>query len=167
MRYLRQLKQYSGAVRPRPCDAEYLIEKSLSGPPSVWWLIVKDDVTDLNSFVTKFEQCYWNEHTHHEIRNKLEFGCFQLAKRQVSSRVRVSHVCKCELTPALESKEIIRELARHYRDEFKYTIVGRGIDRSEQLIELLKEFDKIGSTNSDTDNCEWRNKNNFSRDNNT
>lgn len=65
-------------------------------------------------------------------------------------------------------KEVIRKLARHYNDEIKYAIVGRGIGRSDQLIELLEEFDKIGSTNSSHfDHREWRNRSNLPRENPT
>lgn len=80
MRYLRQLKQYWEVMWPRACDAKYLIQKSLSETLSDWWLIIKNDVTDLDSFVTKFQKRYWNEYIQHENRKKLEFGFFQPAK---------------------------------------------------------------------------------------
>lgn len=40
------------------------------------------------------------------------------------------------------------KLTRHYNDEIKCAIFERGINNCEQLIELLEEFDQIGSTNN-------------------
>lgn len=126
--------------------------------------MVKDPATG-----GSFQQRYWNEHTQHEIRKKLEFGYFQPAKDKSRAEYATrmfTHIS--ELTPVLEQKEVIRRLARHYGDEIKYIIVERRIHRCEQLIVLLEKFDKIGSTNNGyLKNKEWRNKNNFSRDNNT
>lgn len=166
MRYLRQLRQYWDVVRPRDCDSEYLIEKSLSGPPADWWLIVKDDITSLDSYVSKFQQRYWNEHIQHEIKKKLEFGFYQPNQ----DRSRAEYATKLfasanELIPAPESAEVIRKLARHYSDEIKYAIIGRGITKYEQLIELLEDFDKIGGTNTGHQDNRDRTRNNAIREN--
>ena len=53
-----------------------------------------------------------------------------------------------ELRPSLSSIEIIQKLSRHFNEEIKYAIIGRGISRIEQLIELLENFDKIGPSNT-------------------
>lgn len=66
-----------------------------------------------------------------------------------------AHVNK--LIPAPDQTEINRKLARHFSDEIKYAIVGRGINKCEKLIELLEEFDKIGNTNTgQQEGREWR-----------
>lgn len=119
-------------VRSRPCDVEYLIEKSLSGPPSDWSLIIKNLVTVLESFAEKFQQRYWNEHTQHEIRKKLEFGYFQITKDKSRAEYATKTFANVnELTPALEPREVIRKLTRYFGDEIKYAIVGKGISHSE------------------------------------
>ena len=52
-----------------------------------------------------------------------------------------------ELRSSMSSNEIIQKLARHYNEEIKYAIVGRGITRIDGLVELLENFDRIGPIN--------------------
>lgn len=148
IKYMRQIKQYWEVVRPRNCDMEYLIEKSLSGTPYDWWLVVKGEVTCLNSFLQKFQQRYWGEKVQHEIKKKLEFGTFKCNQDHSRAEYAIKVFATVnELTPPLEPREVITKLARHFNDEIKYAIIGRGIDRYEPLIELLEEFDRIGGSN--------------------
>ena len=74
IRYINQLKQYWEAVKPRDSDTHYLNERSLAGPPGVWWQIIKDEVSCFQTFLNKFLRRYWNEQAQHELRRKLEFG---------------------------------------------------------------------------------------------
>ena len=48
------------------------------------------------------------------------------------------------MRPSMSSNEIIQKLARHYNEEIKYAIVGRGITRIDDLVELLENVDRIG-----------------------
>lgn len=109
--------------------------------------------------MTKFQKRYWNEQTQHKIKRKPEFGCYQPNKdRSRAEYARKIFALVSEPSPTLDQAEIIRKLACHYNDVIKYSIIGRGIHGCEQLIELLDEFDKIGSTNSGTqERREWRN----------
>lgn len=47
--------EFNGEGSPRASEAEYIIEKSLLGPPSDWWLIIKNYITSLDSYLTKFQ----------------------------------------------------------------------------------------------------------------
>lgn len=42
----------------------------------------------------------------------------------------------------------IQKLARHFNEDIIYAIIGRGINKIEQLIRLLETFDKIGHVNT-------------------
>ena len=53
-----------------------------------------------------------------------------------------------ELRPMMSPGEIIQKLARHYNEEIKYAIVGRGIAHIDSLVELLENFDRIGPINT-------------------
>lgn len=169
MRYLRQLQQYWKVVRPRACDAEYLIERSLSGPPGDWWLIVKNEITDIDKFIIRFQQRYWNDQVQHEVKKRLEFGYFQ----PLRDRSRAEYATKLfaqagELIPPMDPRETIKKLARHFTDEIRYAVVGRGIHNCEKLIELLEEFDKIGnSNNKNTELYEQKQKTHPSRESHT
>ena len=129
IRYINQLKQYWGAVNPRDRDTHYLIERSLT-------------------FLNKFLRRYWNEQAQHELRRRMEYGSHQEGK--IGSRaeyaIRLYAEAK-ELRPIMSSKEIIQKLARHYNEEIKYAIIGRGIGDINDLVELLENFDKIGPIN--------------------
>ena len=149
IRYMNQLKQYWEAVEPKDRDTHYLIERSLTGPPGDWWQIVKEDVSNFQMFLSKFSRRYWNEQAQHELRRRLEFGCHQSGKTisRAEYAIRLYAEAK-ELRPSLSSIEIIQKLARHFNEEIKHAIIGRGISHIEQLIELLENFDKIGPSNA-------------------
>ena len=155
IRYMNQIKQYWEAVKPRDSDTHYLIERSLTGPPGDWWQIIKDEVSNFQIFINKFLKRYWSEQTQHELRRKLEFGAHSEGTR-TEYAIRLYAEAK-ELRPAMSSNEIIQKLARHYNEEIKYAIVGRGITRIEDLVEILENFDRIGPINRNTEReREWK-----------
>ena len=149
IRYINELKQYWEAVEPRENETHYLIERSLRGPPGDWWQIVKSEVRNLQTFLQKFTQRYWNEQNQHEIRRKLEFG-HHCPEKNTSRAEYAIRLCAeaIELNPPMTSIEIIQKLARHFNEEIKYAVIGRGISRIDELIDLLENFDKIGPSNS-------------------
>lgn len=156
MKYIRQMRQYWAMVQPRRCDEEYLIEKSLSGPPSDWWLVVKDSITNFDHFLDKFQERYWGEQTQHELRKRLEFGSYRPHIDKSRSEYATKLIAEAmDLIPAVNTQDMIRKLARHYSEEIKYAIVGRGVDSCEKLIQLLEEFDLIGYTNQ-SEGRDWR-----------
>ena len=53
-----------------------------------------------------------------------------------------------ELRPTISPGEIIQKLARHFNEEIKYAIIGRGISHIDDLVELLENFDRIGPINT-------------------
>ena len=53
-------------------------------------------------------------------------------------------------------EKIIQKLARHYNEEIKYAIVGRGISHIDSLVELLENFDRIGPINIGKDESRER-----------
>ena len=61
IRYMNQLNQYWEAVKPRDNDTHYLTERSLSEPPGVWWQIIKDEVSNLQTFLNKFSRRFCKE----------------------------------------------------------------------------------------------------------
>ena len=148
IRYINQLKQYWEAVKPRDSDTHYLMERSLAGPPGDWWQIIKDEVSCFQTFLNKFLRRYWNEQAQHELRRKLEFGTHPEGREgsRAEYAIRLYAEAK-ELRPSMSSNEIIQKLARHYNEEIKYAIVGRGIARIDDLVELLENFDRIGPIN--------------------
>ena len=148
IRYMNQLKQYWEAVKPRDNDTHYLIERSLSGPPGDWWQIIKDEVSNLQTFLDKFSRRFWNEQAQHELKKKLEFGCHQGGKMgsRTEYAIRLYAEAK-ELRPVMSPSEIIQKLARHFNEEIKYAIIGRGITHIDSLVELLENFDRIGPSN--------------------
>ena len=149
IRYMHQIKQYWEAVEPKESDTHYLIERSLTGPPGDWWQIVKEDVGNFQTFLSKFSRRYWNEQAQHELRRKLEFGRYQQGKMNLRAEYAIQLYAEAkELRPSLSSIEMIQKLARHFNEEIKHAIVGRGITHVEQLIELLENFDKIGPSNT-------------------
>ena len=136
-------------MEPRENEIHYLIERSLQGPPGDWWQIVKNEVRNLQMFFHKFTQRYWNEKVQHEIRRKLEFGHHQPERNTSRAEYAISLYAEAiELNPLMTPIEIIQKLARHFNEEVKYAIIGRGISRVEELIDLLENFDKIGPSNS-------------------
>ena len=48
----------------------------------------------------------------------------------------------------MSPREIIQKLSRHYYEEIKYAILGRGIMHIDDLVELLENFDRIGPINA-------------------
>ena len=148
-RYTNQLKPYWEAVEPKDHDTHYLIERSLTGPPGDWWQIVKEDVSNFQMFLSKFSQIYWNEQAQHELRRRLKFGCHQCRKTITRAEYAIRLYAEVrELRPSLSSIEMIQKLARHFNEEIKHAIIGRGISHIEQLIELLENFNKIGPSNT-------------------
>ena len=145
---MNQLKQYWEAVKPRDTDIHYLIERSLAGPPGDWWQIIKVDVNNFQTFLDKFLKIYWDEQAQHELRQKLEFGSH--IRDRIGSRTEYAiriYAEANELRPTMSYGEIIQKLARHYNEEIKYPIIGRGIIHIDELIELLENFDRIGPNN--------------------
>ena len=47
----------------------------------------------------------------------------------------------------MSPSEIIQKLTRHYNEEIKYAIIGRGIMHINELVELLQNIDRIGPIN--------------------
>ena len=134
-----------------------MIERSLRGPPGDWWKIVENEVRNLQTFLKKFTQRYWSEQVQHEIRRKLEFGHHKPKKVTPRDEYAINLYAEViELNPSLTAVEIIQKLARHFNEEIKYPIIGRGITRVEKLINLLEDCDKIGPSNSGGENKEWR-----------
>ena len=158
IRYINELKKYWEAVEPRENETHYLIERSLRGPPGDWQQIVKNEVRNLQTFLKKFTQRYWSEQVQHEIRRKLEFGHHKAEKVTSKAQYAISLYAEAiELNPSLTAVEIIQKLSIHFNEEVKYAIIGRGITRVEELINLLEDFDKIGPSNSGREeNKEWR-----------
>ena len=148
IRYLNQLKQYWEAAKPRDSDTHYLIERSLAGPPGDWWQIIKDEASSFQAFLNKFLRRYWSEQAQHELRRKLEFGAHSGGRGSSRTEYAIRLYAEAkELRPSMSSSEIIQQLARHYNEEIKYAIVGRGITRIDDLVELLENFDRIGPIN--------------------
>ena len=146
---MNQLKQYWQAVKPRDYDTHYSIEKSLSGPPGDWRQIIKDEFNNIQTFLDKFSRRYWNEQAQHGIRRKLEFGAHRGGKTGLRAEYAIRLYAKAkELRPSMSPREIIQKLARHYNEEIKYAIVGRGIMHIDGLVELLENFDRIGPINA-------------------
>ena len=116
------------------------------------WRIVKEEVNNLQTFLSRFSRRFWNEQAQHELRRKLEFGSHQGEK--MGSRAEYA-ICLYaeprELRPMMSHGEIIQKLARHYNEEIKYAIVGHGIAHIDSLVELLENFDRIGPINTSKD----------------
>ena len=143
------MKQYWEAVKPKDSDTHYLIERSLTGPPGDWWQIIKDEVNNFQTFLNKFSRRFWNEKAQHELRRKLEFGCHQVGKMGSRSEYAIRLYAEAkELRPTISPGEIIQKLARHFNEEIKYAIIGRGISHMDDLVELLENFDRIGPINT-------------------
>ena len=84
----------------------------------------------------------------HELKRKLEFGAHSGGRGGLRTEYAIRLYAEAkELRPSMSSSEIIQKLARHYNEEFKYAIVGRGITRIDDLVELLENFDRIGPVN--------------------
>ena len=157
IRYMNQMKQYWEAVKPRDSDTHYLIEKSLGGPPVDWWQIVKEEVNNLQTFLSRFSRRFWNEQAQHELRRKLEFGSHQGGRMGSRAEYAIRLYAEArELQPIMSPGEIIQKLARHYNEEIKYAIVGRGISHIHSLVELLENFDRIGPINIGKDETRER-----------
>ena len=107
---------------------------------------------------TKFTQRYWDEKVQHEIRRKLKFGHHQPERNTSRAEYAISLYAEAiELNPPMTAIEIIQKLSRHFNEEVKYAIIGRGISRVEELIDPLENFDKIGPSNSGRgENREWK-----------
>ena len=158
IRYINAMRQYWRAVKPAESDTHYLIERSLTGSSGNWWQIIKEDVNDLVSFIENFSKRYWNEPMQLEIRRRLKFGCHQLGKGVSRVDYAISMYTEArELSPQPSVKEIIYKLARHFSEEIKYAIIGRGIAEMDQLIELLESFDNVGAINATrNEGKEWK-----------
>ena len=113
---------------------------------------------DLQMFFQKFTLRYRNENVQHEIRRKLEFGHHHPERNTSRAECAISLYAEAiELSPPMTAIEIIQKLARHFNEEVKYAIIGRGISRVEELIDLLDNFDKIEPSNSGRgENKEWK-----------
>ena len=146
--YMNQLKHYWVAVKPKDSDTHYLLERSQGVPPGDWCEIIKDEVRDFQTFFHGFSRRYWNKQAQHELRKKLEFGSHQGGRMGSRTEyiIRLYTEAK-ELRPIMSANEIIQKLARHYDDDIKYAIIARGIANINSLVELLENFDRIGSIN--------------------
>ena len=93
---MHQMKQYWEAVEPKESDTDYLIERSLTGPPGDWWQIVKEDVGNFRTFLSKFSRRYWNEQARHELRRRLEFGRYQQGKMNLRAEYAIKLYAEAE-----------------------------------------------------------------------
>ena len=100
-------------------------------------------------FVSKFSRRYLNEQAQQELRRRLEFGCHQSRKTISRAEYAIKLYAEAkELRPSLSSIEIIQKFSKHFNEEIKHAIIGRGISHIEQLIEILENFDKIGPSST-------------------
>ena len=96
-------------------------------------------------FLNKFLRRYWYQQAQHELRRELEFGTHSGGRGGSRTEYAIHLYGEAkELRPSMSHSEIIQKLVRHYNEEIKYAIVGRGITRIDDLVELLENFDKIG-----------------------
>lgn len=157
MRYLNALKKYCEAVKPTQEEMQYLLDKSLQGGPGNWWQVVKDEINHFSTFYQKFKERYWNEQTQHEVRKQLEFGYHKFEKGETRAEYATKLFAMAkELTPPPSTRDIVRKLSRHFHDEIKYAIIGRNIQDFSDLIELLENFDSIGTSNQRLSTRNWQ-----------
>ena len=99
------------------------IGKHLEKDASIWWRVIRDQISTFEEFKEAFTLKYWGLERQDIIRNNLEYGKFEwhgpITAIQYIERILLE---SRQLTPTLTDRQLIRKISRHFgRDPVSYT----------------------------------------------
>ncbi|XP_024946769.1 uncharacterized protein LOC112495244 [Cephus cinctus] len=151
MRYLQELKQYCLTLGLEQ-DIKLVISQSMTGSTKEWWLLIEEKIYAWEDFEREFKRRFWNEEEQYRISEKLEFGSFDENKKgsRVDYAIRIISNAK-DIEPPIPEAQIITKMARHFDENIRSAILARGMKTTDEILDLLQRFDKIGPVNSRRD----------------
>ncbi|XP_043287521.1 putative uncharacterized protein DDB_G0291812 [Venturia canescens] len=153
IKFIKEFRHYCEVTNPTFTEMKYLLSQSLEKAAKEWWELVEDQVNSFEDVEKRFINRFWSHDVQRRVRKDLEFGKYpekpgKLTKVEYATR---TFGAARDLIPPPSDPDIVASLSQHFTEEIRATIISRGFETLEQLIEFLEKLDQSGPVNTGTD----------------
>ncbi|XP_043288413.1 myb-like protein P [Venturia canescens] len=150
IKFIKEFRHYCEVTNPTFTEMKYLLSQSLEKAAKEWWELVEDQVNSFEDVEKRFTNRFWSHDVQRRVRKDLEFGKYpekpgKLTKVEYATR---TFGAARDLIPPPSDPDIVASLSQHFTEEIRATIISRGFETLEQLIELLEKLDQSGPVNT-------------------
>ncbi|XP_043267681.1 putative uncharacterized protein DDB_G0272516 [Venturia canescens] len=153
IKFIKEFRHYCEVTNPTFTEMKYLLSQSLEKAAKEWWELVEDQVNSFEDVEKRFINRFWSHDVQRRVRKDLEFGKYpekpgKLTKVEYATR---TFGAARDLIPPPSDPDIVASLSQHFTEEIRATIISRGFETLEQLIEFLEKLDQSGPVNTGTE----------------
>ncbi|XP_043271185.1 putative uncharacterized protein DDB_G0272516 [Venturia canescens] len=153
IKFIKEFRHYCEVTNPTFTEMKYLLSQSLEKAAKEWWELVEDQVNSFEDIEKRFTNRFWSHDVQRRVRKDLEFGKYpekpgKLTKVEYATR---TFGAARDLIPPPSDPDIVASLSQHFTEEIRATIISRGFETLEQLIEFLEKLDQSGPVNTGTE----------------
>ncbi|XP_043271228.1 nuclear transcription factor Y subunit gamma-like [Venturia canescens] len=168
IKFIKEFRHYCEVTNPTFTEMKYLLSQSLEKAAKEWWELVEDQVNSFEDVEKRFTNRFWSHDVQRRVRKDLEFGKYpekpgKLTKVEYATR---TFGAARDLIPPPSDPDIVASLSQHFTEEIRATIISRGFETLEQLIEFLEKLDQSGPVNTGTEEGKPQNQKPNSNDKN-
>ncbi|XP_043271254.1 putative uncharacterized protein DDB_G0272516 [Venturia canescens] len=150
IKFIKEFRHYCEVTNPTFTEMKYLLSQSLEKAAKEWWELVEDQVNSFEDVEKRFTNRFWSHDVQRRVRKDLEFGKYpekpgKLTKVEYATR---TFGAARDLIPPPSDPDIVASLSQHFTEEIRATIISRGFETLEQLIEFLEKLDQSGPVNT-------------------
>lgn len=140
--FMARTKQYIQTLPPST-QIKHIIQNMLRGDAELWYQMVEDKYESLEEFEGLFFKQYWGEFHQQRVRLNLFNGRYNENYGVSRERYVMKKVYNIRyLEPRFTEAEMVRYLARHFRDDVHSVIITQRITTLDALIEYLRGIDE-------------------------
>lgn len=162
MGFINNMENYLKVVNLDQDELVYTIGSCLGKGCRTWFNIIKDKVTNWESFVEEFQDMYWNDAIKSEKRREVEFGKYDKKISRVQYATNLMSAAK-DIMDNFSERDFCVTIRTHFERELRIALRMGRVETLKDLIETLQEFD---SGDSKEQNTNPRYTNNYNRSRN-
>lgn len=148
MEFLKELREIKQQYYNQ--DDIRWIGRHLTNEATVWWRIVKPEVSTFAEFEERFIDKFWGAHIQESVRDRLEFSRFNPRGDVNPVQFMQKHILQCrQLVPPISDQHMIKKLARMFGRDIQVAVLARGVKEIPQFEALLQEYMKITEYGTD------------------
>lgn len=143
--FLEQLIAYFGNIQLSPSQQLTAAQRRLTGDARVWYNALMPAPKSFDEFCPIFRQRFWSEATQKKIWNEI-FRPFQYRSPTGISNHAMAWIAKAKyLSPPVNQLNLVGTIIQHYPPALGIAIRGRGPRTTNELLDILTEFDESPS----------------------
>lgn len=139
--FITRLKQHLQTLHIQT-DVKPVVQELMKGNAEFWFELIVDGFETIDEFESLFLKQYWSEHTQQKIRFNLFNGKYNdnLGISRENYVMRKFYNIKY-LEPKFTEGEMVRYIARHFKDDIHSVIITQRIDTIDMLVDYLRNID--------------------------